>query len=57
MNNDQEGGSRVRRLAVCQWDCSAGKEQNICLRDGTGSVRFGKCPVCPADLNPDLPSG
>ena len=45
MNNDQEGGSRVRRLAVCQWDCSAGKEQNIRLRNGTGPIRFGQCPV------------
>ena len=57
MNNDQEGGSRVRRLAVCQWDCSAGKEQNIRLRNGTGPIRFGQCPVCLANLNFAFPSG
>ena len=49
MNNDQKGGSRICRLVVCQWDCSAGKEQNIRLRDGAGSIWLGQCPVCPAD--------
>ena len=57
MNNDQKGGSRICRLVVCQWDCSAGKEQNIRLRDGAGSIWLGQCPVCPADFNSDLPSG